>query len=265
MPAIPTLSLRVLTVGNPKIVKGSAYGVLTAVLHLLPAREYARLAELQGDTVVRLRNLCPWAASCVAGCLNTAGRGGIPSTRYAGGPFLNNVQQGRYRRTRAYDVDPARFVADVVRDIERLAAYCAANGLSPAIRLNGTSDVDWYAAHPELVAVCERLNVARYDYTKDPARARASADGTIPMRYVYSLDKGAAREAIARDILSRGGNVAVVFRVKRGQPLPASWSGYPVLDGDVTDLRHLDPRGHVVGLRAKGRAIRDTSGFVREP
>lgn len=56
-------------------------------------------------------------------------------------------------------------------------------------------------------------------------------------------DPAPTGEAAARRVLGAGGNVAVVFRVKRGRPLPAVWNGYPVIDGDVTDLRYLDPAG----------------------
>jgi hypothetical protein len=38
--------------------------------------------------------------------------------------------------------------------------------------------------------------------------------------------------------------------------------GLPVVDGDDTDIRHLDPRGAIVALYAKGKARRDQSGFV---
>jgi hypothetical protein len=52
--------------------------------------------------------------------------------------------------------------------------------------------------------------------------------------------------------------VAVVFRNK----LPEAWKGFPVVSGDESDLRFLDPKGHVVGLIAKGKAKQDRSGFV---
>ena len=32
-----------------------------------------------------------------------------------------------------------------------------------------------------------------------------------------------------------------------------------------SDLRFLDPKGHIVGLYAKGKAKKDTSGFVKYP
>ncbi len=56
--------------------------------------------------------------------------------------------------------------------------------------------------------------------------------------------------------------MAVVFACKREDSLPAKWAGRKVIDGDLHDLRFLDGRGRVVGLRAKGPARKDESGFV---
>jgi hypothetical protein len=45
--------------------------------------------------------------------------------------------------------------------------------------------------------------------------------------------------------------------------MPETWNGYRVINGDEHDLRHLDPKGVVVGLSPKGhKAKRSTSGFV---
>ena len=57
-----------------------------------------------------------------------------------------------------------------------------------------------------------------------------------------------------------GGNVAVVFR----GALPNTYKGKKVINGDINDLRFLDPKGIVVGLIQKGRAKKDSSGFVVE-
>jgi hypothetical protein len=61
-------------------------------------------------------------------------------------------------------------------------------------------------------------------------------------------------------------NVAVVYSTRKGEALPryayAARRRYDVIDGDMTDLRFLDPRGVVVGLRAKGRARKHVGGFV---
>ena len=64
------------------------------------------------------------------------------------------------------------------------------------------------------------------------------------------------------EVLAKRGNVAVVFDTKVGHPLPRRYLGARVIDGDLHDLRFLDPRGVVVGLRAKGLAKADQSGFV---
>jgi hypothetical protein len=39
----------------------------------------------------------------------------------------------------------------------------------------------------------------------------------------------------------------------------------PVFNGDESDLRFLDPKGSVIGLYAKGKAKKDTTGFVKYP
>jgi hypothetical protein len=55
-------------------------------------------------------------------------------------------------------------------------------------------------------------------------------------------------------------NIAVVFRDKN--KIPKVFKGRPVINGDNDDLRFLDPEGVVVALYAKGKAKKDTSGFV---
>jgi len=240
--------------GNPKVAKGASIGVLTGVLHLLPATRYDELREAQGMARLNV-NLCPFANECKNPCLNTAGRGGIPQASFAGKAFFNNVEQGRYRRTHAYFTDRAAFIARLIAELGKLAAVARKHGMEPAARLNGTSDINWGARHPEVVRAAQSLGVRLYDYTKRPVRYVANA----PVHYTYSLDVGADREAHAVEYLRAGGNVAVVFR----GGLPATWNGFPVIDGDETDVRYLDPRSSVVGLKAKGKARTDTSGFVR--
>jgi hypothetical protein len=63
----------------------------------------------------------------------------------------------------------------------------------------------------------------------------------------------------------QGYNVATVFGIKKSQPMPETYNDVPVFNGDDSDLRFLDPKGVVVGLYAKGKAKKDTSGFVKYP
>ncbi len=57
-----------------------------------------------------------------------------------------------------------------------------------------------------------------------------------------------------------GANIAVVFRDKNS--IPDTFLDRQVIDGDRDDLRFLDPKNVVVALYAKGKAKKDTSGFV---
>jgi hypothetical protein len=84
-----------------------------------------------------------------------------------------------------------------------------------------------------------------------------------PTNYHITFSKNESNDAECVSALKLGANVAVVFNTKKGADLPESWNGYPVVDGDDTDLRFMDPKGgYVIGLRAKGKAKKDVSGFV---
>jgi hypothetical protein len=65
--------------------------------------------------------------------------------------------------------------------------------------------------------------------------------------------------------IQQGYNIATVFGIKKTLPMPETYMGRPVFNGDESDLRFLDPKGVVVGLYAKGKAKKDTSGFVKYP
>lgn len=252
-----SLSLRLLTPpgANPKTAKGRAKGWAVAVLHLAPA-------SLSG------RNVCPAAtAGCIAGCLNTAGRGGVA----VGGVLThdaiasgarNTIQAARINRTVWLYADRAGFLAALRADVLRFVRWCKAHDFRPALRLNGTSDLDWDGMAPALMAEVAALGVVRYDYTKVTNRHRRVAKGVA---FTFSLAEN--NDEAARHALGKGMNVAAVFATKKGQPLPASYAiggtVFPVIDGDEDDLRFLDPAGVIVGLRAKGQAKRDASGFVR--
>jgi len=231
-----------LTVGNPKTAKGEARGYLTAVLHLAPA-------DAAGGPTV-----CPMAtAGCKAACLNTAGRGGI----FKAGERTNVIQEARKRRTREYHADPAAFAERLAGDVARHVARARRAGLTPAVRVNGTSDL------PRLAhAMAKRFpDVQFYDYTKIP-RPWARTLPNYHLTFSRSEDNWRGALSAAEQAVRHGVSVAVVFSTRRGRPLPSYFAGHLVVDGDMSDLRFLDARGVVVGLRAKGRARRDTSGFV---
>jgi len=217
---------------NAKTVKGQKRGYLTGILYLAPGR-------LSG-----LINVCPHAsAACDALCLYYAGRGAF-----------NSVQQARTAKTVFYVKDRETFLSTLKENVAAVIRKAKSKGMRATVRLNGTSDIGW-----ERYTVIQAFKTTRfYDYTKNAKRMHAFLDGKLPSNYSLTFSRSESNEANCLAILARKGNVAVVFR----KTLPKTWQGYRVIDGDKNDLRFLDPKGVVVGLKAKGKAKTDTTGFV---
>jgi hypothetical protein len=134
-------------------------------------------------------------------------------------------------------------------------------GLTPVFRLNGTSDISWekYDMLPGLNVFECFPDVQFYDYTKVLGR---KVSGILNYHLTFSAADG--NDLDVKKAILQGLNVAVVFGIKKTQPMPETYNGLPVFNGDESDLRFLDPKG-VVGLYAKGKAKKDTSGFVKYP
>ena len=114
----------------------------------------------------------------------------------------------------------------------------------------------------EYPSLMEAFNTVKfYDYTKVLGRTKA-----LQLKnYHLTFSVAENNDADAWKALAQGYNLAVVLRVKRKEPKPKFWSGYPVIDGDKSDVRFKDPKhGHIVALFPKGKARFDTSGFVRD-
>jgi hypothetical protein len=256
--------MELLTIDNPKTNKGSKDGYLTAVLHLAPHK-------LSGT------NVCPHATDgCATACLNTAGRGGM------GGGIGDNVQRARVARTKLFHADRAYFMEQIAREIEKFEKRCKKLNMKCAVRLNGTSDLPW-EKFPLIIRWSSKSmtfgydnifqafpDIKFYDYTKWPLRLRQDALDIKNYTLCFSLSEHRNSDVHAVQYLEAGCNVAVVMDLRtvmgfrrEADPMPETFLSHPVVDGDESDLRFLDPPGHIVGLRAKGRAIHDTSGFVR--
>lgn len=235
--------MHVLTLGNPKTDKGRALGYLTAVLHLAPADKAG------------VGSVCPWATlGCRSSCLNTAGRGGILKR----GNVTNAIQEARIRRTLRFMHQRSEFMGDLRADIATLARMARREGLRPALRLNGTSDLAWEKLARPLMAQASQLGIIAYDYTKSHARAMSQAYHLTFSRS-ENVDDGTVRA-----LLRSGIGVAVPYRgtLEGIHRLASDRWGAAVVDGDAHDLRFMDPPGRIVALRAKGIARRDTTGFV---
>lgn len=240
---------------NAKTVKGQKKGYMTAILYLAPWK-------LSGYQVCAMAEI----AGCIADCLNTAGHGGMfkpdAETMLIDGQVfkLNTVQRCRIARTRFFFEDRAGFMKQLCKEIHNALKLAAKKGLELVVRLNGTSDIRW-----EDIIVANNKNIFEvfsgvqfYDYTKIPNRKIAGIKN-YHLTFSYSarnefnkiFDKALANYGTAV-------NYAVVFQ---GKMLPDEFNGRAVINGDETDLRFTDPTGMVVGLRAKGKAKKSTSGF----
>ena len=239
--------MALLSTGNPKVLKGMAQGYNTFILHLAPEM-------LSGY------NTCPKAtAGCTAACLNTAGRGGM----FKKGETTNMIQQARIRKTKMFFENRDQFMADLAVEIAKAIVSSRKKGLEPVFRLNGTSDIAWEKY--QVPGTGKNLfqlfpHIQFYDYTKVLGRKVAH----IP-NYHLTFSAADGNDVDVNRALFDGYNVAVVFGIKKGAPMPVSYEGVHVFNGDDSDLRFLDPKGVVVGLYAKGKAKKDISGFVKFP
>jgi len=226
-----------LTTGNPKIAKGLSLGYLTNILHLAPSK-------LSG------RNVCPMAsAGCAFACLNTAGRGGIIKR----GETTNMIQLARIRKTDHFFNDRPAFMAQVVREVSNAIKLAEKHGLTAVFRLNGTSDIRWETipVTRKGVAYANIMLAFHGDYSAIPNRKN------LPKNYHLTFSRKESNDHFIPTAFNHNMNVAVVF-----DKVPTEWSGRKVINGDETDLRFLDAKGVIVGLKAKGKAKKDTTGFV---
>ena len=230
---------KLLSTANPKIQKGTKYGYLSFILHLAPA-------DLSG------REVCPKrTAGCTQACLNTAGRGGM----FRKGENTNVIQQARIRKTEYFFNDRTSFMNDLVTDIMKAVNYARRKGLIPVFRLNGTSDLSWekYATPLGAKNIFEQFPTLQfYDYTKVLGRKTGDVEN-----YHLTFSAADGNDTDVQTALAQGMNVAMVF-----DQLPKVYMGREVFNADETDLRFLDPKGVILGLKAKGRAKKDYSGFV---
>ena len=249
-PLFQKLPTQLLTFNNAKTPKGEELGYLTAILYFAPYM----LSGYQ---------MCPFAelAQCFDPCLNTAGRGRFDAT-----------QKARIRKTLMFHQYRPEFMVLLVSEINRAIRKSKRMGLKLVVRLNGTSDIAWenmpvvfskslgysltiFKLFPDLMF---------YDYSKCPTRHK------LPRNYhlTFSYSGAASFKPIVDKWFNKrtNQNIAVVFESKHIRNFEPHHNGdfgnAPVINGDSTDLRFLDPINVVVGLTAKGKGKTDTTGFV---
>ncbi len=166
---------------------------------------------------------------------------------------LRVTPQARYRAvglTRWFMEDRDSFLKQLNRDIAKHIRRAEQAQLTPVIRLNMGSDLDW-------------LDVIRHwpclqfiDYTKIRSRFESYLCGQLPSNYHLTFSRHEKhKESLLKKFLNSGGNVAQVFSAD-GLPDKHSVGGqiFPVISGDNHDVRlpELDGSGVIIGLRLKG-------------
>lgn len=235
---------------NHKTVKGDDKGeYFTGILYLAPAKQ-------SGFEVCPART-----PHCTASCLAGSGFGARPV-----------VKTKRIRATQLLFSNQTTFLADVCHDIEIGLRYTKKHKMGLAIRLNGTSDVNFIKRRVQKDGMkFENImdvypEVMFYDYTKRWDMMWDHLNDKHPKNYHLTFSVAEHNHAKAKQVLVLGGNVAVVFEDK----LPETFWGYPVVDGDEDDLRFMNRRSTVIGLKYKkvkdeggGRINKmDKTGFV---
>jgi hypothetical protein len=217
-------SKNLLTFNNAKTVKGQKKKFVTAILYMSPFTQNSKGV-----------NLCPMASEgCASACLFESGFGGI----------YTNVKQGRIEKTEFYLSNRIAFLDKLVVEITKLEKKFKGTEFTLAIRLNGTTDISY---EKQITSNGKTIfdtfpNVQFYDYTKNYTRFRK----VLPNNYHLTFSRSEINNDIAMDLLHKGNNVAMVF-----DKLPETYKGYKVVNGDETDLRFLDEKNVVVGLKYK--------------
>lgn len=198
-------------------------------------------------------------AHCREACLVFTGRN--PSNIY------------NHRRKAALSIallrDPGAFCRLLVEAIRRHIRHAKHQGVEPLVRLNVLSDIPWELVLGHVMQ-WHAGEVQFYDYTKVAGRRP-------PDNYDLTFSYSGTNQQDAVAELERGRRVAVVFLgmrkgargawqpFRQGAPLPATFWGLPVVDGDISDLRPRDPTACIVGLRWKtpaGQMIDPTTEFA---
>ena len=234
----PTLgSTKLMTYSSTKMEHSNEYSneYLVEVMYLSPSDKSGW-------------NVCQKASeACKRECLDTAGRG-----------RFDNVQNARLKRTNVFFLNREEFFNQLVKEIDKHVKKSRKLGLKPAVRLNGTSDLPWEKikiwGFDNIMTLFREVDF--YDYSKISYDKRPSHKLPDNYNLTFSRSEDTTLDEIEYN-LANGRNVAVVF-----DTVPDSWLGMTVINGDTHDLRMTDPKGVIVGLKAKGKAKKDTSGFV---
>ena len=191
-------------------------------------------------------NICPKASKgCAAACLFSAGRGAF-----------SNVINSRVNKTEYFLHDKKTFINQLAKELMKIDKKASKQVNQTLIRLNGTSDLDFIYLLKKYANfdISNYQNLHFYDYTKILGKVKKYSNNK---NYTLTFSRAEDNENEIFQAVKYGANVSAVFT----GDLPKSYKGIPVVDGDKTDNEMLKFKSFILGLKAKGKAKKEKTGF----
>jgi hypothetical protein len=213
---------------SAKHMKNADYNEMVYALYLAPA-------NLSGY------NVCPKSnAECRALCLHESGQNKIDK---------GNITNSRIKKTKLFFEHRQFFMQWLVADIEKHKNAAEKAGYHFSVRLNNTSDINPEQFYLDVNGVKRNIlqlfpNVQFYDYTKVDNRLNIV---TTYDNYDLTFSHDGYNWDVCEKMLKNNVRVAVVFK----DVLPEQWRGHKVVSGDKYDVRFLDDKNVIVGLKFK--------------
>jgi len=194
----------------------------------------AGLSMMPDDLLCIMR----WIAACALECLRSSGRG-----------TFDSVERARQAKTDWYHEDRKAFIAQLIKEITLFEKLCIRTGVECWIRLNVLSDVRWELEQNGAIPQ-QFPNINFYDYTKVSKRLKK-----LPANYqlMFSYSKAKDYEKYVEKALQTDVPMSVVFY----GPMPSTFLGREVVNGDVSDILNLYQRGKIIGLTYKVAKAKD--------
>ena len=213
---------------NTKLDKGNKYEYYNIGLQLAPS-------YISGF------NTCPNASiNCGMSCLNFTGHG---AKHMLNKNNIHMVLKARIIRTILFFEYRKQFKNRLIQEINlHKNKVNKLKNVKLCIRLNVLSDIKHEKINKDILEMFKDIQF--YDYTKILNRNIKHLNN-----YHLTISRNELNKDIIKDIPN---NKAYVFNVKRNDKLPLTYENKNVIDGDLHDLRFLDNKNVIVGLRYKG-------------
>ena len=213
---------------NAKLEKGNKY-------------EYYNIGLQFAPSYISGFNVCPNASiNCGMSCLNETGHG---ARHMINKNNIHMVLKARIIRTILFFEYRTQFKNRLIQEINlHKNKVNKLDNVKLCIRLNVLSDIKHEKINKDILEMFKDIQF--YDYTKILNRNIKHLNN-----YHLTISRNELNKDIIKDIPN---NKAYVFNVKRNDKLPLTYENKKVIDGDLHDLRFLDNKDIIVGLRYKG-------------